>query len=651
MMRISLNALKHLGIGLYSNIPAVMSEAVANAWDADAANVHITIEMQNDDPKKKRIVIEDDGHGMSVSDTNEKYLCVGYERRKKDGSATKRGRPVMGRKGIGKLSLFSIAGTITVHSVKDGIGHGLRMNVKDIQDQLSKDKQEYHPEPLDPAPDLSKGTRITLTDLKPKTLRPPALRKRLARRFSVIGDKSKFNVHVDGEKITATDSGYEDKLQYMWTYDGVDPETKERLQNMVFELRPEVSIDGRNERITGWIGTAEKAGQLNEDGQSINRIVIMVRGKMAQEDILEELGEGGIYSKYIIGEIGADFLDDDDLDDISTTNRQKIVEDDVRYQALRKKIKEDIKTIQSKWTDLRNTEGEEKALEVPQIKEWYDDLEADQRNPAKKLFGYINRLPVDDDGDKRKLYIAGVLAFESLKLKNMLDKLEEIGMSGPETMKLLNEVFLRLDDLEAVAYYQTTKNRLNVIDKLRQMTDSNERERAIQKHIFDHLWLLDPSWEAVPSSKIMEKRMAAAFGEIDDKLSDEQRRARIDIKYRDAGNRHVIIELKRPGATITVGDLIDQIKKYKDAAVKILNKSGRDGERVEFVCVLGKQLSGEEESKALSAFNARVVLYDQLIHNAEKACHQYLEEQEKISRIYRLITSIDNADADAINPG
>ena len=41
-MTISLDVLHHLGIGLYSNIPAVLSELVANAWDADATRVNIT---------------------------------------------------------------------------------------------------------------------------------------------------------------------------------------------------------------------------------------------------------------------------------------------------------------------------------------------------------------------------------------------------------------------------------------------------------------------------------------------------------------------------------------------------------------------------------------------------------------------------------
>ena len=43
-MRLSLNVLNHLGIYLYSNTAAVLSEVVANAWDADAENVTITID-------------------------------------------------------------------------------------------------------------------------------------------------------------------------------------------------------------------------------------------------------------------------------------------------------------------------------------------------------------------------------------------------------------------------------------------------------------------------------------------------------------------------------------------------------------------------------------------------------------------------------
>jgi len=51
------------------------------------------------------IIIEDNGCGMTYDDINDKYLHVGYERRNRPEEAItpKHKRPVMGRKGIGKL--------------------------------------------------------------------------------------------------------------------------------------------------------------------------------------------------------------------------------------------------------------------------------------------------------------------------------------------------------------------------------------------------------------------------------------------------------------------------------------------------------------------------------------------------------------------
>lgn len=146
---LSLNILNHLGINLYSNIPAVLSEVVANAWDADATEVDIEFDISNE-----LVTVTDNGHGMSVEDLNNKYLCVGYQRRENgEACSAKFKRPVMGRKGIGKLSLFSVADTIEVHSVKVGQKSGLTMRLPAIQEAIKgKDKHEsgvYNPEVVD----------------------------------------------------------------------------------------------------------------------------------------------------------------------------------------------------------------------------------------------------------------------------------------------------------------------------------------------------------------------------------------------------------------------------------------------------------------------------------------------------------------------
>ena len=135
-MTVDLNVLEHLGINLYSNIAAVLTEAVANAWDADASIVQIRF-----DPNSEWIEVEDDGIGMSADDLNGKYLRVGYRRREEDaehGCRTAKGRPAMGRKGLGKLSLFSIANVIEVQSAKDGSTHGFRMSVPGIHEAVQE---------------------------------------------------------------------------------------------------------------------------------------------------------------------------------------------------------------------------------------------------------------------------------------------------------------------------------------------------------------------------------------------------------------------------------------------------------------------------------------------------------------------------------
>ena len=107
----------------------MLSEVVANSWDADASHVNIEIEA-------KSITITDNGHGMDEVDINKKYLTVGYKKRDDTKVTAIHNRPVMGRKGIGKLSLFSIADTIEIHTVKKGKKSGFKMYSDKIKSQI-----------------------------------------------------------------------------------------------------------------------------------------------------------------------------------------------------------------------------------------------------------------------------------------------------------------------------------------------------------------------------------------------------------------------------------------------------------------------------------------------------------------------------------
>ena len=205
-MSISLNVLNHLGINLYSNTPAVLAEVIANAWDADATEVRVKY-----DKDKMRITVEDNGIGMNDTDINEKFLRVGYQKRRKDGTDTEMGRKPMGRKGIGKLSLFSIANKISVYSKKreESNGVAFELDAEEIKRQIdSEDPSKsipYKPKTLDFNNRISQsGTLIEIFDLTKDRLTvasPKGLKKKIARRFGLIGDQHDFKIYVNDELV------------------------------------------------------------------------------------------------------------------------------------------------------------------------------------------------------------------------------------------------------------------------------------------------------------------------------------------------------------------------------------------------------------------------------------------------------------------
>jgi DNA mismatch repair ATPase MutL len=65
----------------------VLGEAISNAWDADAKNVWIYV-----DKTKNSLVIKDDGIGMSKDDFQNKFLKIGYSKRR-DGPSPRKGGP------------------------------------------------------------------------------------------------------------------------------------------------------------------------------------------------------------------------------------------------------------------------------------------------------------------------------------------------------------------------------------------------------------------------------------------------------------------------------------------------------------------------------------------------------------------------------
>lgn len=642
---ISMSILEDLGINLYGNVPAVLAEAVANAWDADANLVNIDY-----DDDIRQFTITDDGIGMTREEMQKFYLTVGHKRRRAGRTSTPEGRKPMGRKGIGKLSLFSIANKVTVETIKDGEKTAILLDVEKIKQKIENapdGRGRYHPEDIDGNWDFPKGTRIILMDLRRDRVRfGIELRKRLARRFFTIGQGAGFEVRISGNPLTIQDRGYLDIVEYLWTV-GTDDDWieaveigKRATQTTKIELKSGEPI------IKGWIGTAHRSQDLTRDDNNANNIVLMVREKMACPDLLASFGVRELASKYIVGEIHADFMDEDDLDDIATSGRQGFLEEDKRYEALVKALKRVIRKVIADRARFKSEKAEKVAIKlIPALEGWLKGLTHDRRETAKKLFGSINNIYEDEEEKKREHFKQAIVAHQIFDARGRLRELENLATNDVETVL---RAFQEFDQYEAALYYDVARGRVEVIRTLEEkFLNKNAIEAVIRDYLAEHLWLLDPSWDMATEPVETEKTVKKYLDEAAQRLPKEQRNARFDIVYRKSATRHIVVELKRYDRKVSVGELVDQIAKYSNALRSGLTKVNEPYDAHEIVCLVGPNQdflqSAESRKKAdesLAPNNGRLMTYDEMLDRAKNSYKDFLKAEEKRNTLVQLLGKI-----------
>ena len=137
--------------------------------------------------------------------------------------------------------------------------------------------------------------------------------------------------------------------------------------------------------LTGWVGLhssidntlATQNDPLFSRNKFYNPIQLRlyVRNKLAMENFLNVINNTQAFVNYIEGEIHFDVLDEDDLPDIATSNRQSLDEHDSRVILLAEIIKKVVSNLISKRTDL-----------AEQIKKQQENLLTKQNDNAKKQF-------------------------------------------------------------------------------------------------------------------------------------------------------------------------------------------------------------------------------------------------------------------------
>jgi hypothetical protein len=110
--------IRTIGDQLISGPEAAVIELVKNSYDADATTVTLKF-FPPLQPGRGRITIQDDGHGMTLSDIQDKWMEPATTSKVGSRRSPGKGRVMMGYKGIGRFAAAKLGGRMALNSTTD----------------------------------------------------------------------------------------------------------------------------------------------------------------------------------------------------------------------------------------------------------------------------------------------------------------------------------------------------------------------------------------------------------------------------------------------------------------------------------------------------------------------------------------------------
>lgn len=549
--------LEHLGVQMYKRRDVAIAELVANCWDAGAENVFIQAPGSDTyDQHTSTIIITDDGLGMSETQVQHAYLVVGRNRRR-EGQVLTKGRPVMGRKGIGKLAGFGLAMQMTIETWQEGRRTRFTLDMN----HLKQEDGQAEALPIigtigSPPPDTTSasGTRITLTNLKHSTsLNLGKLREALGRRFGrkVFGE---MGIYVNGIQI---ETPYIE-IEKRYPESGYATEQLEDGTTVAYYYAFAKSV----------IRSPEMRG-----------FTIYVRGKTAQAPPfffgVEGTASGQHATRYLTGVIEADFLDDgtDDASDLISTDRQEIDWENKRVTIFNTWGGNLTRRAFREWVKSRGDAVEEELLQDESLSNRIEQLDTPSQRQVSKFIQSLSQ--ADPDPEHVKGLADSVLrAYEYRHFHDVIDQLEAVS-DNPEQLQLTLFHLKEWKVLESRAILEIVNGRLNVIEKFHAMIVNNAPETASKlesDNMHDLLagfpWLLNPEWQVLAEEKQVSTQLRE-WGSKD--ITDEDERMRFDFLALGDERKLVIIEIKRSGHPVSIDEL-HRLERYKERLSKAHSK-------------------------------------------------------------------------------
>lgn len=377
--------IEHLGIKMYSQLPYALAELVANAYDAGASCANIFL--YDNEPDNKKIIISDDGDGMSYEEVRDNFLVIGRKRRDTDESRTNsKGRKITGKKGLGKLALFGIGKVITIETSRAGESKKT-IFMLDWDDILNESSGIYHPTEwrIDKEDINEKGTKIVLSKLSRVTA--------FDLMSTAVSLSKLFNWFDSGFKVTMSKNDDEQVvLTREMRYAEIDKEFIWDIEDIVSELKTDYKYKSE---LKGTIISSKKPMR-----QDLRGITLYVNGRLANVPGFFGVSEAGHTFSYISGWIDADYLDEFDKDLIST-DRQSISWDLPEAEELQKCLQSIVRFLVKDWSSKRKKVKENNNTQKTgiNISDWYEKVPDLVRPKLASVIDKIAAKPEIDDAD------------------------------------------------------------------------------------------------------------------------------------------------------------------------------------------------------------------------------------------------------------
>jgi len=535
----------HLGIQMYQSPVAAVAELISNSWDADAETVEIQLPDTLDGSAE--LIIKDNGIGMSFQECQERFLNVGWCRRGTscDEHTSLKGRPVLGRKGIGKFAGFGIASVIRLETTSQTTGEKtvFEMDINSLRSDTYANAQGGDVTVLENLPPdegriVDHGTSIILKNLTIRRgISIEKFSRSMARRFLLHQRAQDFKILVNGQPLPDEDSL--ENVEYVFPRDYY---TNEKPSGLRYEGDWGLENLSNNRQIKWRILFYRDPIEEEE----LRGIAVFSRGKLAQKPFFFNLsgGLGGQHGQeYMSGQLEADYIDELD-EDIIATERQRINWEHGETVPLEEWGKDRIKTLLRIWRDRR---GEKRRREIEEKVATFSDrlgrLKTHEQRTVKRALTTLGGIPTLSDAQFQSLGEAILQAWEQGRLHDLIDDLATCHEVTPEW---LLSTLAEADVLVALNLAEAVRTKLEAIRGLKSRIERIDLENSIRDYIAEKPYLLHPKWETFKKEVSVKRFMDEAASESGLTEADDGQNKRIDLALRS--NEHLlIVEFMRPG--------------------------------------------------------------------------------------------------------